>query len=94
LRCAPLASTLKLSFTPPFIADHRHAGTMAKKQWVPLESNPDVLNEYAGALGLVPGTEFTDVFGLDDVRHRRRTRCMHARGPWEHGDVGPVGWAA
>ncbi|KAG1668524.1 hypothetical protein FOA52_012118 [Chlamydomonas sp. UWO 241] len=36
------------------------------KKWVPLESNPDVLNEYAGALGLVPGTEFADVYGLDD----------------------------
>jgi len=37
------------------------------KQWVPLESNPEVLNEYASQLGLnIQELAFCDVWGLDD----------------------------
>lgn len=38
------------------------------KHWVPLESNPDVLNAYAsklGAIGIPNLYNFVDVFGLD-----------------------------
>ena len=34
--------------------------------WLPLESNPEVLNPFAKRLGLPEGWEFTDVFGLDE----------------------------
>ncbi|EFJ41731.1 hypothetical protein VOLCADRAFT_83997 [Volvox carteri f. nagariensis] len=37
------------------------------KKWVPLESNPDVLNEFVSKLGLdVSEHSFSDVFGLDE----------------------------
>lgn len=35
------------------------------KQWLPLESNPDVYNEYLAALGVPPTWAFHDVYGLD-----------------------------
>lgn len=36
------------------------------KRWVPLESNPDVLNDYAKKLGLdIDKYSFGDVYGLD-----------------------------
>jgi len=34
--------------------------------WLPLESNPDVLNPFAARLGMPEGWAFTDVFGLDE----------------------------
>ena len=38
------------------------------KRWLPLESNPDVLNDFTNALGLdVSKSSFQDVFGLDEV---------------------------
>lgn len=38
------------------------------KKWVPLESNPDVLNEYAVKLGAdLSQFQFCDVFGLDEA---------------------------
>lgn len=37
----------------------------SKKQWVPLESNPQVLTGFAHALGLSPLLSFSDVFSLD-----------------------------
>lgn len=43
---------------------------MAEKKWIPLESNPDVLNEYAGKLGVdldASGLRFCDVWSLDEV---------------------------
>jgi hypothetical protein len=42
------------------------------KKWIPLEANPEVLNEYAQKIG-VSGTSyvFTDVYGLDEVRAGR-----------------------
>jgi ubiquitin carboxyl-terminal hydrolase L3 len=33
--------------------------------WLPLESNPDVLNPFVHRLGLPPDWGFADVFGLD-----------------------------
>lgn len=39
------------------------------KHWIPLESNPEVLCDYAAKLGCtaVPGTfAFCDIFSLDD----------------------------
>lgn len=48
----------------------QHAA-MAEKKWIPLESNPDVLNEYAGKLGVdleASGLRFCDVWSLDEVR--------------------------
>lgn len=42
----------------------------ASKKWVPLESNPDVLNDFVVKLGLDASKySFTDVFGLDEVRN-------------------------
>jgi len=36
------------------------------KRWIPLESNPDILNTWAGKAGLVLSQdEFVDVYGLD-----------------------------
>ncbi|KAK3269189.1 hypothetical protein CYMTET_22355 [Cymbomonas tetramitiformis] len=34
--------------------------------WLPLESNPDMLNGFARKAGLQEPWEFVDVFGLDD----------------------------
>lgn len=52
----------------------RQAGRMGKN-WIPLEANPEVLNEYAQKIG-VAGTSyaFTDVYGLDEVRTGRGAR--------------------
>ena len=38
----------------------------AVPDWLPLESNPDVLNPFIHRLGCPEGWGFTDVFGLDD----------------------------
>ncbi len=40
----------------------------AEKKWIPLESNPEVLNEYARKLGVAGDYEFVDIYGLDEVR--------------------------
>lgn len=38
------------------------------KKWIPLEANPEVLNEFAKKLGVTSQSfEFTDVYGLDPV---------------------------
>ncbi|KAJ7077899.1 hypothetical protein B0H15DRAFT_861344 [Mycena belliarum] len=34
-------------------------------RWIPLESNPEVLNSWSTKAGLVPRAQFNDVFGLD-----------------------------
>lgn len=40
-----------------------------EKKWIPLESNPDVLNEFISKLGIDAAKySFSDVFGLDEVR--------------------------
>ncbi|OCH93700.1 peptidase C12, ubiquitin carboxyl-terminal hydrolase 1 [Obba rivulosa] len=37
-------------------------------RWIPIESNPDVLNQWANAAGLVKSqSQFHDVYGLDDT---------------------------
>lgn len=38
---------------------------MKKVHWVPLESNPDMMNEFAKKVGMPEGWEFVDVFGVD-----------------------------
>ncbi len=39
------------------------------KKWLPLESNPEVLNDFVGKLGYdTRKYSFCDVFGLDEVR--------------------------
>lgn len=38
---------------------------MRKVHWVPLESNPDMMNTFARKVGMPDGYEFTDVFGFD-----------------------------
>ena len=50
------------------------------KKWIPLEANPEVLNEYAHKIG-VSGTfyEFTDVYGLDEVRAGRGVGKLGSR---------------
>lgn len=39
----------------------------AKKRWIPLEANPDVMNQFIWGLGVAEGeVEFNDVYGFDD----------------------------
>lgn len=38
---------------------------MSEHRWLPLESNPDVMNKYVENLGVPGKWQFTDVFGLD-----------------------------
>lgn len=38
---------------------------MRRVHWVPLESNPEMLNEFARKVGLPEPWEFVDVFGID-----------------------------
>ncbi|XP_064612959.1 ubiquitin carboxyl-terminal hydrolase-like isoform X2 [Liolophura sinensis] len=38
---------------------------MALERWLPLESNPDVLNKYAYGIGMPEAWKFVDVYGLD-----------------------------
>jgi ubiquitin carboxyl-terminal hydrolase L3 len=35
-------------------------------QWIPLEANPVVLNDYLEKLGVTTAVAFTDVWGLDE----------------------------
>ncbi|NP_001191493.1 ubiquitin carboxyl-terminal hydrolase [Aplysia californica] len=37
----------------------------SEQRWIPLESNPKVLNKYVHNLGMDAGWNFVDVFGLD-----------------------------
>nr|CAB3450554.1 unnamed protein product [Digitaria exilis] len=36
------------------------------KRWIPLESNPDVMNQFMWGLGVPEEVQFCDVYGLDD----------------------------
>lgn len=38
---------------------------MTEQRWVPLESNPDVLNKYIFNLGVPKEWQFVDIYGLD-----------------------------
>ena len=41
---------------------------MAPKKWLPLESNPDIMTQFAAQIGLDASKfAFCDVFGLDEV---------------------------
>eukprot|EP00842_Homolaphlyctis_polyrhiza_P006697 jgi/Hompol1/7028/HPOL_000293-RA len=40
--------------------------TGATGPWIPLESNPDVMNKYLRLLGVRSSLQFCDVFSLDD----------------------------
>jgi hypothetical protein len=63
--------------------------TAEGKKWLPLESNPEVLNDFVSKLGLDMATHsFSDVFGLDEVsgvraelgaqqRRKERGRSRH-----------------
>ncbi|KAF5837710.1 peptidase C12, ubiquitin carboxyl-terminal hydrolase [Dunaliella salina] len=49
------------------------------KKWVPLESNPEVMNEYCAKLGLNPSKHaFHDVFGLDEELLAMVPKPVHA----------------
>jgi hypothetical protein len=37
------------------------------KRWVPLESDPEVLNKFAETIGAPSDYKFCDVFGMDEV---------------------------
>lgn len=36
------------------------------KRWLPLESNPEVMNQFVQGLGVPPDAEFVDVYGFDN----------------------------
>ncbi|XP_041128594.1 ubiquitin carboxyl-terminal hydrolase isozyme L3-like [Polyodon spathula] len=38
---------------------------MESQRWLPLEANPDVMNQFLKQLGLLPTWQFGDVYGLD-----------------------------
>lgn len=49
------------------------------KKWVPLESNPEVLNHFAHTLGFSTSTyAFCDVLGLDEVCAAALAPCCAA----------------
>jgi ubiquitin carboxyl-terminal hydrolase L3 len=51
------------------------------KKWLPLESNPDVMTEFASKIGLnVAECGFYDIWGLDDVRSLCKTRIFPTLG--------------
>jgi ubiquitin carboxyl-terminal hydrolase L3 len=41
-------------------------GDVAKKRWLPLEANPDVMNQFVQGLGFPEDAGFHDVYGFDD----------------------------
>ncbi|KAH7831802.1 putative peptidase C12, ubiquitin carboxyl-terminal hydrolase 1 [Monocercomonoides exilis] len=47
-------------------------------RWLPLESNPDVLNAYTRALGLSIEHTFADIYGLDDDLLEMIPQPVHA----------------
>jgi hypothetical protein len=50
------------------------------KKWIPLESNPEVITEFASRIGLdTQQWAFHDVFGLDEeVKAAAADLCRHA----------------
>uniref|UniRef100_A0A914ZRI4 Ubiquitin carboxyl-terminal hydrolase n=3 Tax=Parascaris univalens TaxID=6257 RepID=A0A914ZRI4_PARUN len=44
----------------------RTSGTMTKVQWLPLESNPEVITNFMHKMGVETGVECVDVLGFDD----------------------------
>lgn len=59
-----------VAFTLGFVAGQR-AGKMAEAKedycprWLPLESNPEMLNTFAKRMGMPAGFQYVDVWGLD-----------------------------
>jgi len=50
---------------------------MKKVNWVPLESNPDMLNQFARGVGLPKEWEFVDVFGVEpDLLSMLPPKCV------------------
>lgn len=52
--------------------DHGASATSMSSQWLPLESNPEVLNDFAKGVGLRSDFEFVDYYGpgsIDPDRH-------------------------
>lgn len=51
------------------------------KKWLPLESNPEVLNDFVNKLGYDTSKyAFCDVFGLDEVRQLVAMSSMNRTG--------------
>ena len=50
---------------------------MKKVHWVPLESNPEMLTNFAHQVGLPADWEFTDVYGVDEG-------LLLTTGSWKH----------
>ena len=49
------------------------------KQYIPLECNPEVFNEFSHHIGLLPGMEFQDVYSVEDPKSLVSTGCpVHA----------------
>lgn len=46
--------------------------------WIPLESNPDVLNRYISSLGVKTHLAFTDVYSMVFVFNQRTRKCSHS----------------
>lgn len=45
---------------------HRAPARMAQHRWLPLESNPDVMNKFMQGMGMKDSYVYTDVFGMDE----------------------------
>ncbi|XP_074601988.1 ubiquitin carboxyl-terminal hydrolase isoform X3 [Brevipalpus obovatus] len=52
--------------------------TMNPISWLPLESNPDVMNKYIESLGIKSDWKFVDVFGFDDELLQMVPKPVHA----------------
>lgn len=62
----PIVESHYVTFVP--FARHSATRNMGKR-WLPLESNPEVLNEFASKIGMAQDKfKFCDVFGMDPVR--------------------------
>lgn len=46
--------------------DEKALAEKKEKRWLPLESNPELLNKYMKALGVTGKLEWVDVLGVDD----------------------------
>ena len=65
---ANLFETMQLFVALSFLGSIEVSSAMGKR-WLPLESNPDVLNDFVQKLGYsTKSYAFCDVFGLDEVR--------------------------
>lgn len=68
--------------TCPRAAGRLPSNFMAPK-WIPLESNPDVLNAYATKLGAdLSEHSFCDVYGLDEVHSHFQARSSMLHSAW------------